>query len=114
VLTLALHTLAIAEYGLGRVEVAGEDHLRRAVALCESTGDVDNLEHLLVTMASIELGRTDTERTVALLGAAEAMRRQAGATVLPSTQTNQRSPTSETERSSACRTASGSTPSPPA
>jgi hypothetical protein len=63
------------------VEVAG-DHLRRAVALCESTGDVDNLEHLLVAMASIELDRTDTERTVALLGAAEAMRRQAGATVL--------------------------------
>jgi hypothetical protein len=42
---------------------------------------VDNLEHLLVTMASIELHRTDTERTVALLGAAEAMRRQAEATV---------------------------------
>ena len=79
-LTLALHTLAIAKHGLGRVEVAG-DHLRRAVTLCESTGDLDNLEHLLVTMASIELHRTDTERTVALLGAAEAMRRPAGATV---------------------------------
>jgi tetratricopeptide (TPR) repeat protein len=81
VLTIALHTLSIAEHGLGHSGVA-DDHLRRAVALCESTGDVDNLQHLLVTMASHELDRTDAERTVALLGAAEAMRRQAGAAVL--------------------------------
>jgi len=81
-LTIALHSLALAEL---RLDDRGEAKhlLRRAISLTRETGDADNLAQLLLTLAFLEVdGVADIERVVALLGAADAMRAQAGPPVL--------------------------------
>jgi predicted ATPase/DNA-binding XRE family transcriptional regulator len=81
VLTIALHSLAVAELRLGDPAEA-QNHLRRAISLARETGDADNLANLLLTLALSEVDDGDIERTVALLGASDAMRAQAGPPVI--------------------------------
>jgi len=81
VLTIALHSLALAQLTLGEPGEATRN-VRQAISLARETGDADNLAHLLLALAVLEMSGGDTERVVALLGAADAMRALAGPPVL--------------------------------